>query len=162
MILILLTNKNVALIYSLASCKQKTLKRSVHHQAASKISCSLQSRLSFFFSKEVATQRYTGSPPLSWNHYRELKQRRRRRQRERQKSNSFRLAKQQLCTCITLFCTFLCSHCTTTTWKCLISRFVKDVDTRQWLSFSFPELWKMFWRIQIWEKLPTFDESEVE
>ena len=30
-------------------------------------------------------------------------QRRRRRQRERQKSNRFRLAKQQLCTCITLF-----------------------------------------------------------
>jgi len=28
---------------------------------------------------------------------------------------------------ITLFCTFLCRHCTTTTWKCLISRFVKDV-----------------------------------
>ena len=25
------------------------------------------------------------------------------------------LAKQQLCTCITLFCTFLCSRCTTTT-----------------------------------------------
>ena len=32
---------------------------------------------------------------------------RRRRQRERQKSNRFRLAKQQLCTCVTLFfCTF--------------------------------------------------------
>ena len=36
-------------------------------------------------------------------HIRELKQRRRRRQQERQKSNWFRLAKQQLCTCITLF-----------------------------------------------------------
>ena len=33
---------------------------------------------------------------------RELKQRRRRRQRERQKSKKSRLAKQQLCTCITL------------------------------------------------------------
>ena len=32
---------------------------------------------------------------------------------------------------ITLFCTFLCRHCTTTTWKCLISRFVKNVN-RQW------------------------------
>ena len=51
-----------------------------------------------------------------------LKQRRRRRQRERRKSNRFRLAKKQLCTCITLLCTFLCRHCTTTTWKCLISR----------------------------------------
>ena len=72
---------------------------------------------------------------------RELKQRRRRRQRERQKSNRFRLAKQQLCTCITLFCTFLCRRCTTTTWMCLISRFVEDVNTRQRLCFSFPELW---------------------
>ena len=36
----------------------------------------------------------------------ELKQRRWRRQRERPKSNMFRLAKQQLCTGITLFCTF--------------------------------------------------------
>ena len=38
---------------------------------------------------------------------RELKQRRRRRQREWNKTNRFRLAKQQLCACITLFCTFL-------------------------------------------------------
>ena len=41
---------------------------------------------------------------------RELKQRRRRRQRERQHSYTLRLAKQQLCTCITLFCTLL-FHC---------------------------------------------------
>ena len=49
----------------------------------------------------------------------ELKQRRRRRrrQRERQKRNRYTVAKQQLCTCITLFCTFVCRHCTTTTWK---------------------------------------------
>ena len=31
------------------------------------------------------------------------------------KSSRFRQAKQQLCTCITLFCTFLCRRCTTTT-----------------------------------------------
>ena len=71
---------------------------------------------------------------------RELKQRRRRRQRERQKSNWFRLAKQQLCTCITLLCTFLSRHCTTTTWKCLISLFVEDVKTKQRLFSPFPEL----------------------
>ena len=53
----------------------------------------------------------------------------------------FRLAKQQLCTCITLFCTFLSRSCTTTTWKCLISRFVEDGNTGQQLSFSFLELW---------------------
>ena len=32
------------------------------------------------------------------------------------KSNRFRQAKQELCTRITLFCTFLCRRCTTTTW----------------------------------------------
>ena len=52
----------------------------------------------------------------------------------------FRLAKQQLYTCITLFCTFLCRHCTTTTWKCLISRSAEIVNTRKQLYFSFPEL----------------------
>ena len=46
------------------------------------------------------------------------------------KSNRFRLAKQQLFTCITLFCTFLCRRCTTTTWKCLFSRFVDDGRTQ--------------------------------
>ena len=64
------------------------------------------------------------------------------RQRKRQKSNRFSLTKQQLCTCITLFCThFLCRHCTTSTWNFLISHFVEDVNTRQRVSFSFPELW---------------------
>ena len=72
---------------------------------------------------------------------RELTQRLRRWQRERQKSNRFRQAKQQLCTCITLFCTFLCRRCTTTTWNYLISRFVEDGNKRQQFSFSLPELW---------------------
>ena len=35
------------------------------------------------------------------------------------KSNGFRLAKQQLCTCMRRFCTFLSGRCTTMTWKCL-------------------------------------------
>ena len=38
------------------------------------------------------------------------------------------------------FCTLLCRHCTTTTWKCLISRFMEDEDVtkrrRIFLSFS--------------------------
>ena len=68
-------------------------------------------------------------------HNRALKQRRRR------KSNRFILAKQQLRTCMALFCTFLSRRCTTSTWKCLISRFVEDRNTRKQLSFSFPELW---------------------
>ena len=71
---------------------------------------------------------------------REVKQRWRKRQRERQKSNRLRLAKQQLCTCITLFRTFLCRHYTTSTWKCLISRFVETVSTKERLSISFCEL----------------------
>ena len=70
-------------------------------------------------------------------------QRRWQRQRERQKNNRLSLAKQQLCSC-TLFCTFLRHHCTTTTWKYLISRFVQNANTRhnkdKRLSFSFPEL----------------------
>ena len=49
----------------------------------------------------------------------------------------FRLTKQQPCTSITLFPTFLCRHCTSRTWKCRISRFVEDVNTRPQLS----ELW---------------------
>ena len=57
-------------------------------------------------------------------------QRRRWRQWERQKSSRFRLVKQQLCTCITLFCTFLCRR-----WK------VPYFMSWQRLSFSFPELW---------------------
>ena len=71
---------------------------------------------------------------------RELKQQQSRRQRERQKRNRFRSAKQQLYTCITLFCTFLYRRGTTTTWPFLISRFVADVITRQQFPFSFPEL----------------------
>ena len=95
--------------------------------------------------------------------FRELKQRRRRRQRERQKSNRIRLAKQQLCTCITLFCTFLCRCFTTTTLKCLISRFVEGVYTRQRLAFFFSWTLILFFRIQLQKNLPTFNElSELE
>ena len=71
---------------------------------------------------------------------RELKQRRRRRQRERWKSSWFRLANQQLCTCITLFCPFLWRSCTTTSWDFVVLRFMGNVNTRQQFSFSFPEL----------------------
>ena len=53
------------------------------------------------------------------------------------KSNWFRQAKQQLCTCITLFCTFLCRRCTTTTWNCLISRFVEDGEQKTTTFFFF-------------------------
>ena len=39
--------------------------------------------------------------------------------------------KQQFCACITLFCTFLCPHCTTTKWKCLISHCTEKVHKRR-------------------------------
>ena len=60
----------------------------------------------------------------------------------------FRLAKQQLCPYFTpSSCTFLCRHCTTTTWNFPVSRFSEDayVDTRQRLSFSFLELQNSPW-----------------
>ena len=95
-------------------------------------------------SEENAWLRYLNGLCHSWLvHFvnRELKQQRRRPQRERQKCNRFRLAKQQLCTCIALFCTFVCRHCTRTTWKCLISRFVENVNTQDnnfiFLSLNF-------------------------
>ena len=56
------------------------------------------------------------SPPITpLSRSKDVKQRRWRWQREREESNRFRLAKQQLCTCFTLSCTFLCRHCATTT-----------------------------------------------
>ena len=89
--------------------------------------------------------------------------RRQRRHRERQKSNRFRLAKQQLCSCIRLFCTFLSRYRTTTTWKCLISRFAEDVNARRRLSFSFPELRYSLLEFKFRKKLPTFHElNEME
>ena len=64
----------------------------------------------------------------------ERKQRLRGSQRKRPiKSNRFRLTKQQLCTCITLFCTFVYFFAAT-------ARFVWDVNTRHGFPFSFPEL----------------------
>ena len=94
---------------------------------------------------------------------RALKQRRRGRQQERQKSNRFRFAKQQLCTCITLYCTLLCRRCTTTTWDCLISRFVEDLNTRQRLSFPFSEFWYTLLEFNSRKNSPTFHElNEME
>ena len=61
-------------------------------------------------------------------------------QRERQKKTLISDVKVW-CTCITLFSvfyTFLCRFCTTTTWKCLISRFMKNVNKqrRNFISLS--------------------------
>ena len=58
------------------------------------------------------------------------------------KKNRFRV-KQQLCSCITLFCSFLCRHCTTTTWKCLRNSMASVVEntSRKPLETRFPRLY---------------------
>ena len=64
------------------------------------------------------------------------RRRRRQRQRGREKSKTTTLHVHHA------FWTFLRRRCCrTTTWKCLISCSVEDVNTRKQLSFSFPELW---------------------
>ena len=91
----------------------------------------------------------------------ELKQRRRQTQWERKKRNRFRLTKQQLCTCITLFCTFFFA---------VIARLRRE-------NAYFHVLWKTWtqektfcswtssqsFRIQLQKNLPTVDElKEIE
>ena len=51
------------------------------------------------------------------------------------------MAKQQLCTRVTLFCTFLCRRCTTTTWKRPNFTFRRGRQHKTTTYFSFPELW---------------------
>ena len=55
------------------------------------------------------------------------------RRRENEKSNSLTWQNNTFSRA-SRFCTSLCGHCTTTMWKCLISRFVKDVN-KQWQTF---------------------------
>ena len=52
------------------------------------------------------------------------------------------LAKQQLCTCITLFCTFRSCPCKSATWNVLMSHtcFMELVNTAQKFSISFSKL----------------------
>ena len=124
-------NVNVNVHATTATCSRIDLGKSrlvnLYNESFKKIILFSPKNIHFYFS------------PFTVGIIRELKQRRRRRQLERQKSNRFKLAKQQRCSCITLFCyAFLCRHCTTTTWKFIFSLFVEDVNTRQRLSFSFP------------------------
>ena len=69
------------------------------------------------------------------------------------------MAKQQLCTFITIFCIFLCRRCTTATRKCLISRFVDNVNSRR-LYFSFPELCFLSFKIQRQKKIANIWRTE--
>ena len=72
---------------------------------------------------------------------RELKQRHRRRQRARQKSKGLDWQNNNSTRASRFFVHFFVVTARATTWKYLTSRFVEDVNTRQWLSFSPPELW---------------------
>ena len=76
-----------------------------------------------------------------------LRPRRRQRwQQERLKGNRFRLAKQQLCTCITLFCALLCCRYTITSSN-VLPEFVSFRLGRIWtqdndsLFFFFSKIW---------------------
>ena len=73
----------------------------------------------------------------------EFKMPRWRRQRELQKTNTFNKQNNNFARTSRFFCTFLSRRYTTTTWKCLISRFVEDGNTKQHLivSFAFLEIW---------------------
>ena len=66
---------------------------------------------------------------------------RRVRQREGERNNRFNKQNNNFArTCITLFCTFLYRFYTTTTWKCLISRFIEDVNKQRRNFISLSEL----------------------
>ena len=85
------------------------------------------------------TSHYHGSKFLDHINW-ELRRRHRRRQRELEKSNRFISEKQQLGTCIRLFCTFLSRRCTT--WNFQISRtcFTEYASTTQKFPFSCSKL----------------------
>ena len=84
------------------------------------------------------------------------------RQRELQKRNWFRLAKQQLCTCITLFCTFFCLHFEYDV-KMPIFTFRGGRERKTTTFFFFSSSSIQSFRIQLQKKLPTFVElNEME
>ena len=74
---------------------------------------------------------------------------------ECQKSSTFSLAKQQLCTCIMFFCTFLCCCYAITMWKCLISHFVEEGNTRQQCPLYF--FWNLIQSVRIQFEKNKFD-----
>ena len=75
---------------------------------------------------------------------------------ENGKKKALALDHTELCTCITLVCTFLWRHGTTTTWRFLILRFMEDVNTRQRFSFPFSELRYSLLEFNSRKTLPTF------
>ena len=85
----------------------------------------------------------------------ELKQRRQRRQRKGQKNAIGCIGKTSKFARVSrFFCTFLSRRCTTTTWRCLISRFVEDGEHKATTFLFF--CWTLIQSFRI-QKLPTFD-----
>ena len=80
--------------------------------------------------------------------------------RTQRKGNRIRLTKQQLSTWITLFCTFLCRRCTTTTWTCLISRFEEDVTDKNTTLFLFSWTSIQSFKIQLLKKFANIWRNE--
>ena len=73
-------------------------------------------------------------------HIRDFKIQRLGWQRQRKKINGFNKQRQQLCPCITLFCSFLSRFCTTTTLKCLFSLFMEEINKQRLTFISLFEL----------------------
>ena len=72
---------------------------------------------------------------------------------DRKKSRA-RLAKQQLCTCIRLFCTFLCRFCMTWTWNFLLFLYL-DQSLRIDSTENFANVRKIEWNAARVMKLET-------
>ena len=68
---------------------------------------------------------------------RDFKIQRRGRRRERPKSNRFYKQNNSFARASHFFCTFLSRFCTTTTWKCLISCFMENVNKQRRIIFLF-------------------------
>ena len=70
------------------------------------------------------------------------------RRRESKKSNSLTRENNDFARAVSqFFVHFLCRHCTTTTWKCLMSRFMKDLNKQCQNFLSLYELgygWQKF------------------
>ena len=81
---------------------------------------------------------------------RKLKQRRRRGNENGKKKNRFIKQNNNFARAAHFFLYISCHYPTNTTWKCLISRFMLEVKTRQRFSFSFCELRNSPWEFNSW------------
>ena len=78
-------------------------------------------------------------------HIRDFKIQRRGRHRERQKNNRFYKKNNQFARISRFFVHFFARFCTTTTWKCLIWRFMEYVNKQRRNFISLSELGYGFW-----------------